>query len=309
MLIVIDWGTSNLRAYLLDDTGCLIAEATAAAGILSVKDQQFAHTLNTLIHDWLATHPTAPILLCGMIGSRQGWVEAPYVSCPIHPHQLANQLTRIPEAETTFKRAVYLIPGLQSMSIAGFTDVIRGEETQVIGAMQLIPQLKNGDEALICLPGTHAKWLHVKDQTLASFTTAMTGEVFALLKEHSILGRLFTEPLQDFYSESFLAGVQLSQQAGGLLHHLFSVRTQLLFDHISPHAGADYLSGILIGHECLAMKNSYTQANHVFLICSSALQLRYQAACTHFGLQVSSIEGDKAVIAGLFHLAKEGKII
>ncbi len=310
MLIAIDWGTSNLRAFLLDKTQQIAEPRSIEAGILQVQDKQYSPVLENLTGDWLLNYPDAPILLCGMIGSQQGWVEVPYVPCPLNIRTLGAQLHGLPSEMHSLQRTITFVPGLMTQNQQGHIDIMRGEETQIIGALQLLGSNQMyKDEQLICLPGTHAKWLHLKNGILSTFNTVMTGEVFAVLKQYSLLGRLFKTPQTDFYQEAFLRGVALTKQAGGLLNHLFSVRTALLFQKIKPEEGADYLSGILIGHECATMRQQYDFLDSVLLIGSSALTIRYQNACEYFGLSVSSIEGDEAVVAGLSHLAIEGGLL
>ena len=231
-MIAIDWGTTSFRAYRLDAKGAILETRAAPKGSLSVPAGGFARVLHEQIHDW----PDTPIIMSGMVGSRQGWVEAPYVPCPAGFDEIAAALREVREG-------VWIVPGVSCRDEAGVPDVIRGEETQVLGAER---------DGLFCLPGTHSKWVEVRAGRIERFSTAMTGEVYGVLKSHSILGRMMEEGNTN--AAAFRRGVERSGEPGGLLHHLFGVRTKGLMGELDAAASSSYLSGLLIGHEIRAVR-------------------------------------------------------
>ncbi|HSW27092.1 MAG TPA: 2-dehydro-3-deoxygalactonokinase, partial [Burkholderiaceae bacterium] len=182
-LIAIDWGTSNLRASLLDPHGAVRETRSAAAGVMAVQEQRFAEALMSLCGDWMHAHPQCACIASGMIGSRQGWVEAPYVACPAALSDAAARLTRVTFGDRDC-HALHIVPGLRCIGSDGQVDVMRGEETQLWGA-----DLPAG--SCCVLPGTHSKWAWLGDgDRVLAFQTHMTGELYAVLTQHSILGRL-----------------------------------------------------------------------------------------------------------------------
>ena len=238
-LIGVDWGTTSFRAYRFE-AGRAVERREAACGITSIVPNGFEAALRDQVGDWLAAGATH-ILLAGMIGSRQGWVEAAYLPCPAGADELAAALVEVP-----FEGArLAIVPGLTSTDPAGTPEVMRGEETQLAGLVSEI-----GTSALACLPGTHSKWARVDAGRVTGFTTHMTGEVFAALRGHTILGRMMQDGSDD--DAAFLDGVGRAAQPGGVLHHIFGVRTLGLFGRLGERSAASYLSGLLIGHEIAA---------------------------------------------------------
>jgi len=279
-VIAIDWGTTGFRAYRLDAHANILSSRTAAKGILAVPAGRFAEVLEEQVGDWIA-QGEAPIVMSGMIGSRQGWVEAPYVRCPAG---LAEVAAALREVRWGARRA-WIVPGLSCRDASGVHDVMRGEEVQVLGAQQ------NG---LICLPGTHSKWVLVEDNKIIRFSTHMTGEMYAVLKQHSILGRMMEEGEPD--SRAFAEGVKRSGEPGGLLHHLFGVRTRGLMGELGPAASASYLSGILIGHELRAF-----EVKQVYLLGTPELAALYARAAAALGIDTRTLDAEAATRA-LFRL-------
>jgi len=231
-VIAIDWGTTSFRAYRLDATGAIVEARSAPKGILAVSAGGFPSVLQQEVKGWAER----PIVMSGMVGSRQGWVEAPYVPCPAGFEEIAAAMREVGEG-------IWVVPGVSCRDDAGVPDVMRGEETQVLGADR---------DGLFCLPGTHSKWVEVRGGRIMHFSSAMTGEVYAVLKSHSILGRLMDEGKSD--ARAFRQGVERSGEAGGLLHHLFGVRTKGLMGELDGAASSSYLSGLLIGHEIRAVR-------------------------------------------------------
>lgn len=290
-LIAIDWGTSSLRGARLSVTGQVLESREFARGILTVPPGQFEAVFNELFGDWMAA-PHALCLISGMAGSRQGWQEAPYCPCPAGFAELGQHLLWL-QADR-----IALVPGLSCMNpdTLNTPDVMRGEEVQIFGALQLAER----NTATLVLPGTHSKWVQVEHGRVTRFSTFMTGEVYALLSQHSILGK--TLDLNGTFDETaFLQGVDQSQQAGSVLNKVFAVRTLGLFERLSAAVLPSYLSGLLIGEE-LRHQNVPPAQGPVILIGSDALTLRYTLALRHLGIACQS-RGAEATWAGLHALA------
>jgi 2-dehydro-3-deoxygalactonokinase len=274
-MIGIDWGTTSLRAYRLDEAGTVLEQRESAQGILSVPGGGFAAVLDAEIRPWLDAGERL-VLLCGMIGSRQGWREAPYLPCPAGPAEIAAAVVPLP-----FPGAArcLLVPGLLTRGPEGVPDVMRGEETKLIG---LLAELGDG-AATLCLPGTHSKWARLEGGRIAGFATRMTGETRAVLLGHSILGRL-SEPARGPSDEAFRRGLRRSRERGGLLHHLFGTRALGLTGELAPEETDDYLSGLLIGHEVRAAVGDGA-AGTVHLAGSATLCRLYALAFAEYGVQ------------------------
>jgi 2-dehydro-3-deoxygalactonokinase len=242
-LIAVDWGTSNFRAFLLDEEGAIRARCSSPRGILRVEGGNFEAALREEVGEWLG-EGEKHILMCGMIGSRQGWVEAEYLPCPAGISDLAHAVIRVPFSGAE----VWLVPGVIGSDAQDVPEVMRGEETMVMGMLDVC-----AGASLVCLPGTHSKWIHVSDRRIVNFTTSMTGEVYSALSKYTILERMMKAgSVSDI--NVFHDGVARSADSGGLLHHLFGVRTLALRGRLGEEAGTSYLSGLLIGHEVRAAK-------------------------------------------------------
>jgi len=284
-MIGIDWGTTSFRAYRLAADGRVLDRLERAGGILGIPAGGFPAALRAAIGPWLGAGE-AEILMCGMVGSRQGWVEAPYLPCPAGPAEIAAATIEVP-----FEGArVRLLPGLSTRDGAGVPDVMRGEETKLVGL------LAAGVEGLVCLPGTHSKWARLQGGRIAGFATHMTGEVRAVLLEHGILGRLAKPGRSE---AAFARGVARSGDPGGLLHHVFGTRALGLMGDLAAEATADYLSGLLIGHEIrAAWPRGAGSDEAVHLAASAVLAEGYEAALGQLGATVIR-HGDDVVAAGL----------
>lgn len=305
-LLAIDWGTSSLRGARLGASGQVLESREFARGILTVPPGQFEAVLNELFGDWLQS-PDTLCLISGMAGSRQGWREAPYCPCPAGFAELGQHLLWLQPGR------IALVPGLSCWGTDALgtdalgtdasgtdaltpPDVMRGEEVQIFGALQLAGR----DSATLVLPGTHSKWVQVQGGRVTRFETFMTGEVFALMSQHSILGK--TMDLNGAFDEVvFLQGMDRSQQSGSVLHHLFAVRTLGLFERLSAAQLPSYLSGLLIGEE-LRHQALSSHAEPVIVIGSQALSLRYTLALQHLRIPCQA-RGAEATWAGLFALA------
>jgi 2-dehydro-3-deoxygalactonokinase len=289
-MIAIDWGTSAFRAYRLAPDGTIADKRAAQLGILAVKDAKFADALESQVGDWLDAGE-APVVMSGMIGSRQGWKEAPYAPCPAGVKEIA---ARMVEVRWGASRSAWIVPGLSCRDAQGVPDVMRGEETQIVGALEDV----SARSAWVCLPGTHSKWVRVEVGKIMRFATYMTGEVFGVMKAHSILGRMMAEAQTD--PVAFESGVLRARDSGGLLHHLFGVRARGLFGDLSDDDSAAYLSGLLIGHELAAIPRL---TGAVYLLGAPELSHLYAEALKSYGVDVGILDPDSAV-RGLFKLAQ-----
>lgn len=280
-MIGVDWGTSSFRAFRLDAAGAIMARHENAMGILRVPPGGFAAALGQAIGPWLAAGERL-VLLSGMVGSRQGWVEAPYLPCPAGAAEIAAALTRVP-----FDGAeVRLVPGLSDTDETGTPEVMRGEETQIIG---VLAGLATAGEGIACLPGSHSKWARIRDGRIVSYRTYMSGESFAALRSGTILGRMMTEAPHD--PRAFARGLRRAGEPGHLLHHLFGVRTLGLAGRLGDHESASYLSGLLIGHEVAA---ALPAGAVVHLIGAPALCALYAEAVAAAGGQAIIMDADAA---------------
>jgi len=287
--IAVDWGTSNLRAWAMSGDGKVLAEATSDEGMGKLPREGFEPALVRLIAPWLAEKP--PVVACGMVGSRQGWCEAPYRTVPCTPLDRTAQV----QAPTTDPRLkVSIAPGLKQTSPA---DVMRGEETQIAGALRLMP----GYDGVLCLPGTHSKWVHISAGEVVSFQTFMTGEMFALLAEASVLRHgmqgggwddaAFDAAVSDALSKPEKLGARL-----------FLLRAEGLIAGLSPQAARARLSGLLIGTELAAAK-PYWLGQRVTLIGAEKLSAAYARALQAQGVEAQRLNATDCTLAGLASLS------
>lgn len=292
-----DWGTSRLRLCLCGPDGTVLARREGP-GIAEARGRA-ATVFTTVAADW---DNALPVLLSGMVGSSIGWREVPYLPCPAAPAAIAKGALQW----QTNGRRVAIMPGLSCHNASGLFDVMRGEETQLLGAVQLEPTLSSGRH-LVCLPGTHAKWALIDDGTVTRFQTALSGELFALLVEHSILAHGAAEVSADHAAFGEGAATARKQTQAGLLHLLFSTRSRQFAGEISKEQAASYLSGLIIGEDVAAAlrlfgSSSSVGVTQVTLICAPALTALYTYVLRDYGLAVRGIDGDAASLAGLTFL-------
>jgi 2-dehydro-3-deoxygalactonokinase len=281
-MIGVDWGTTGFRAFRIARDGTIRDRRTGPRGILNVQDGRFADTLREEIGPWLAAGEDR-VLLSGMIGSRQGWKEAPYVPAPAGVADLATALV-----DVQFDWAkVKLVPGVTGTDESGIAEVMRGEETQVLGVLAAL-----GGNGLACLPGTHSKWVQVDHNRIIHFTTHLTGEAYAALRGHTILARMMRDGPAD--GAPFDAGVMRSGEPGGLLHHVFGVRALALAGDLPETDTGAYLSGILIGHEVRAALHGVAGAV-VHVIGAPDLTALYARAISACGGYAERHDGEAAV--------------
>jgi 2-dehydro-3-deoxygalactonokinase len=299
--VSIDWGTSSFRAYLADARGEALDTIESSRGAVSLAKGEHEGFLIETLAPWASHMQRLPIVMSGMIGSRQGWLEAPYAACPAGEDEIAAALVAVP-CESLAQ--VFIVPGISAMGEDGAPDVIRGEETQIIGAMRAA----GGRDGVFVLPGSHSKWARVEEGRIVGFKTYMTGEVFAALKDHTVLGRLMPAPTGATSGETgFRAGVAAARRLrrpGDLLHAVFMTRTLGLFDLLPAAELADYLSGLLIGAEILAGAQGAARAT---IVGSAALDARYRAAGAELGLEFATAPLNSATLGQLAILGRRGK--
>jgi len=294
-LIALDWGTSSLRAYRLGAAGALLQARQRPWGILHLPEGGFPAALQGIAGDWIAAAPTLPLLASGMVGSAQGWAPVPYVDTPSDAATLAAGLHPI---DSGLGGHLYVVPGVRHRGER--PDVMRGEETQIVGALAALPALAARSRLL--LPGTHSKWVEVQTGRITAFRTYMSGELYAVLKEHSILGRPARETVAASDDTAFDRGVTAAQGAEPLAALLFSARTLVLDGRLPAAHSLDYLSGLLIGDELRCALREHNHGVPMALIGEPALGARYRRALAVFGqLEVAGI--DQAAPAGLWALA------
>jgi 2-dehydro-3-deoxygalactonokinase len=293
-LIAVDWGTSSLRGARFDSAGRLLDQREFPRGILTLATGEFPAVFEQCFGDWLQEDQHALCLLSGMVGSRQGWQEAPYCPCPAGFAELGQHLLWLQAGRMA------IVPGLSVKLSDGLPfdqhDVMRGEDIQIFGALSLTG-LEN---ATVVLPGTHSKWAEVVLGRVIQFRSFMTGEVYALLRQHSILSRTLPADAP-WHEDGFLHGVRLAQRTPSVLSSLFATRTLALFDTLAAEQHASFLSGLLIGEELRAMTHSQTSS--ILLVGNRTLTQRYQCALQALGLPAQCL-GDEATWAGHLALAQ-----
>jgi 2-dehydro-3-deoxygalactonokinase len=296
-LIIVDWGTTNFRAYLVDEYANCLDSVSSAEGLRNVEPD-FQTVLQGHVGHWLKSTNSLPVLLCGMVGSRNGWTEVPYVTCPLNTEKLARALYQV---ESFNGGNCWIVPGVSGNSVSDKFDVMRGEEIQVLGAILLARRNQIPQSNYLCLPGTHNKWVSMSDNDMLSFSTTMTGEVFDLLRRESLLSESLDTD-SDWDKDIFSKGLECSLRPGGLLHQLFTVRSLQLSGEHQRSQGEAYLSGVIIGNEIRSMLP--TGKSTVAVIASGPLLSRYLYALDYYGFDASGIESEVATIAGAMEIAE-----
>lgn len=289
-LIALDWGTTRARAFLIGEDGRVMDRRIADQGIQSVPAGGFPAAFEAIAGDFRRRRPDAAIVLAGMVGSRNGWVEAPYVACPASTEALADAGIAVTLEDGT--RATVL-PGLSWDD--GAFDVMRGEETLIVGL-----GLTDG---IACLPGTHSKWAELRDDRITRFASFMTGEIYGLLRQHSILARLAEEPSGDDASIGIQRGFAAAARPAGLLNAAFAARTEVLAGRMNGGAVGPYLSALLVGQEIAGAQALFGRPTTVHLVADGALAASYGAAFEAAGLPFRITPPEDAFIAGVKRLA------
>lgn len=282
--IAVDWGTSNLRAWAMAGDGRALAEACSDRGMGRLRREEFEGALRDIVGDWLGDG-AMPVLVCGMAGARQGWVEAGYGHVPCPP--LANGLTVAPSGPDLDVR---IVPGLAQ---ADPPDVMRGEETQVAGFLALHP----GWDGVLCMPGTHSKWVRLSAGEVVGFRTFMTGDLYAAIGAHTVLRHSLAGEGWDegAFAAALAEGIARPE---ALATRLFSIRAEALLTGLSPAAARARLSGLLIGAEMQAARGWWL-GERVALIGAGRLAGHYRAALAAQGVEAAMTDAKAVTLAGL----------
>lgn len=290
--IAVDWGTSTLRAWAMSATHRVIDQRRSDQGMGKLLSTQFEAALLVLIDDWLVdSHRKIPVIACGMVGAKQGWIEAKYRSTPV---DLTTASHLSAAAVTGMRFSVNILSGISQSSPP---DVMRGEETQIAGWLAQ----HDAYTGLICLPGTHTKWVNVEKGIVVGFTTYMSGELFALLSEQSVI-RHSLDANAVAVDESLFSDALIETKSGDLVQQLFSLRAASLLQDVSANVTKARLSAILLGHEVASASQALNQTSPVIIIGMDRLTRLYQLAITQLtSNSAKCIDADQMTLAGLSH--------
>lgn len=288
--LIVDWGTTNFRAFAIDNENEVHAKIELPMGLKQISNGEFAKGLEQALASWMTNFQKLPIYMAGMVGSSNGWVNVPYVNTPTSVRNLAEKTYKF---TMPWGAETYIVPGVCHQTESGEFDVMRGEEVQIFG---LINKLNNHSFSVV-LPGTHSKHVVIQDDELTAFDSYMTGELFSVIREHTIIGKDLPQQTQ---SESvFIKGV-LSGMNGGVTSQIFKARTGKIFDQIKDTEVDNFLSGILIGSE---MKELNFKS--IYLVGNEKLCNRYQLACHSIGKSCQFYSGDECFIDGMLLIKQE----
>jgi 2-dehydro-3-deoxygalactonokinase len=287
-LIALDWGTSRLRGFLLRNGGEVLDRVASEDGIMAVPAGGFPAVLEKVCGPWLRRWPHLRIVMAGMVGSRNGWAEAPYVECPASLGEVAARMLRLPVGGTQ----ALIVPGLAVRDADGVPDVMRGEETKIAGT--------GLDDGVLVMPGTHSKWARLKGGVVESFATFMTGDVYAALGEHTILSRLAERPEDE---TGFVAGLAAARRPGGVTHLAFAARTRVLLGDMPGTQVLPYLSGLLIGREVAEGLALLRPEGPVTLVADGGFARSYEQAFAVVGLPCRVLPAEETFLRGLTRLA------
>ena len=297
--LAVDWGTTQVRAWVVEADGAVRATQTFPLGVARLRPGEAAARFREEVRPALGAE-TLPAVLCGMIGSNLGWTQVPYLDCPVDVAAFRAALRRAPDSDPP----AWIAPGLRGPGLTAAPDVMRGEETQVFGWLAQDPARGRGAR-LLCLPGTHAKWVVVEDGRIVRFVTAMTGELFDLMTHHGVLR---TEaPADD--AQAFAKGVEAAGDGGGLAARLFSARSRVVGAGAPAAETASYLSGLLIGAEIAGVpaQLDIQISRPIVLIGEAALCAWYAKALAHRDMAAEVHDGGQAALAGLIALNTRGR--
>lgn len=295
-LLAIDWGSSRLRGALIDEAGAVVAERSCERGMLHVAPPEFDAALEAEFGDWLDL-PGTRCLMAGMVGARQGWVEAPYVPCPAGIDDFVSHLQPVEASAAGKARDIAIVPGA-TCEHDGVPDVMRGEEIKLIGAMELL----GIDSATMLSPGTHSKWVTIQEGRLTAFSTMMSGEFYEVLRRHSILSLSLPEDDGALDGAAFDGGVERALAGSSLLQTAFSVRCLDLFGRVPRAALPSYLSGLVIG-EALRWP-ALDGVRSVVVIGSLVLTERFARALALRGID-TRVLGEEAAWRGLWAIDRK----
>ena len=287
-LIGVDWGSTRLRTHVFDRDGHVLASRQSECGMASLPSPAaFAVALRDLLREG-PDDGHAPLLMAGMVGARGGWQEAPYATLPIDAATLAATLQPL----AFDNRRAAIVPGLCTAG-GDFSDVMRGEEVQALGLPASVRRA--------VAPGTHSKWMTLSGQRIEHFATYPTGELYALLMQHSLIGRGL--PPQAWDDDSFRFGVNSARRHPDWSHQLFGVRARQVRDAMPREQLPAFLSGLLVGYECVAALAGCNDAA-ISIVGDGRLAARYALALREFDIHPGVIDGEQAFCRGLWRIAQ-----
>lgn len=290
--IAVDWGTSNARFTLCDEAGRAI-ELRKGPGAVAARGK-FEETFDSHTGDWRRAHGKLSAYLCGMAGSAIGWVEAPYLPCPA-------ELDELVDAPVKIRDGVHVMPGMRCTNPLGAPDVMRGEETQLLGLL-FGAHSTVGGHRLVCMPGTHTKWAAIAGENLQEFLTVPTGEIFAALCEHTVLVRDPSTPMEHVPAEFERGLAEARRHPGRLLHQVFQALSLRLDGQLTKEGAPSWISGLLIGAEVegtLELFREHDDAGEVLIVGEPRLTALYARALAHHGRKAVEFDGGTAALAGL----------
>lgn len=294
--IVADWGTTRFRGYLIENER-ILDEVSSQEGVSALQPGQHRDVFMRQCGHWLEAEPHAPVLLVGMVGSREGWVMAPYAACPAGPAEIAQAMIPV---DLGSGRKAYIVPGLFCEPAPGAADVMRGEETLALGS-----GVENG---IVCSPGTHPKWIEMRGGRIERFATYMTGEMYALLREHSMIGRPATEPEDP---KGFDLGLDAADRNNGgdgkrvgLLHLLFGARAAVVSGRMGTGLLGPYISGLLTGDEINGALSQFGRPTSLTILAEPPRADLYIHALARHGIATQVRAPQQALLAGLSRIVR-----
>jgi 2-dehydro-3-deoxygalactonokinase len=297
--ILVDWGTSRFRAFIVDGER-IVDRVSSEEGISALREGQHREVFLKHCRPWLEREPDAPVALVGMVGSKEGWRMAPYAQCPAGPAEIARAMI---EVDIGDGRTGHLVPGLSCEPQPGAVDVMRGEETLSLGA--------GVTDGLLCLPGTHPKWVEMKGGRIERFATYFTGEMYALLRHHSMIGRPATEPEDPAGFERGLEAAERNGPSGhrvGLLHLIFGARAAAVTGRLPSAELGPYISGLLTGDEINGAFSLLGKPREVTVIGGEERVARFSKALARHGVRAVAKEPEEALVAGLARILEQRRI-
>lgn len=293
--IILDWGTSRFRAYLVEiSSGRLIDEVPEGLGMGALKRDEFPGYCHDRVSHWCRERGRVPIYMSGMVGAAQGWLTAPQPPAPVGIADLAALVVPADGVDDA-----WIVPGVRSHKAGGGTEVMRGEEVQIFGALEL----EKLSSARLCLPGTHAKWATVRGGILMDFDTAMTGELYQAVLGNTVVGKL-GDMSAAFDRSAFEQGLATASAPGGVLHHLFGARGRHLYGELTRSEVPSFVSGVLIGEEVSGMAAIETLPGAVLLVCSDELRTPYEIALSFHGVEPIWVGAKPATLAGVLSIVR-----
>ncbi|MCA6115662.1 2-dehydro-3-deoxygalactonokinase [Bradyrhizobium sp. WSM 1738] len=292
--VAVDWGTSSFRLWLVDRAGNVLGERRSHEGMMAAGKVGFAAVLQSHL-EAVGAAPTLPVIICGMAGARQGWIEAGYVDTPAPLASILQRAVAVPGQD----RDIRILPGIAQRDREA-PDVMRGEETQLLGALGL----NAAGDALVCMPGTHSKWVSVHGGTVERFATFMTGELFGVISRETILSHAVAGADEAEDVDAFKAAVVAAfERPAFAANLLFQVRSGQLLHGGTPSSAREKISGTLIGLELAAGLTGEASKAGITLVASGRLQMLYQLAFDTVAVPIRSIEAEDAARRGLLMAA------